>query len=137
MAGAWIRYCYANRRPLPVVWRRLSSAGRRCCLAYWLERAERDPWAFCQLCDLSAAILDAGRRLPVPLRRFTSEVLRGKRTIPARWRSNVIRDLRVAALVRLAVEQGVSRRSACRTIGEALNLSPEAVESSCRRGESV
>ena len=126
------------RRPLPDMWRDLSEAGRVKALPYWINKAEHDPWAFRQLGDLAAVILDAGDRLPAPLSAFATEVLRGARERPKRWRSDPSRDARIAGMV-LAMHDlgGMSQRQACRIVGEALRMSPEAVESARRRGLAV
>ena len=134
---ATLRWDYGERRPLAETWADASAAARARALPYWLRKAERDPWAFRELLALAATLEESGTDKPEALRAFMLVYLRGEREPPKGWKSNPTRDARIAAGVHILTECGLSRRAACRLMAEELTLSPEAVESARRRGESV
>ena len=131
-APATVRFDWAMRFPL-------ESDPSPAKLAYWLERAGDDPWTHDDLLRAISGALDAGEDVPAPLARWALEVLTGRRSRsvqrgPAR---DPERDMRLAVMVDLMVEAGMSQREAFHRIGEAQCKSPQAIESARRRARCL
>ena len=96
-------------------------------LAYWLEKAETDPWAFEDLQAFAGALLDAGEPFPPVLDAWAREVAAGRLAKPARTgpRRDPLRDLAIATEHRCA---------SFRTIAERRNMSLTAVADAAKRG---
>ena len=140
--GAWTRYRYGNRTLFVDQWRDLSAPGRAAALRYWIGKAATDAWAHRQLCDLAAAILEAGETPPDNLLQFAAEVLRGNRAPPRRRgpKGDVYRDHRMLrTFVGMTDLLGMPQREAARFVGGRMRprLSPEAVLSAVRRARRV
>ena len=138
--GGWARRQYLFRAPFVEVWAQHSPVGRGAVLAYWIAKAAADPWAFAQLQALAAHLRDASEDVPAPLAEFVWQIGVGRATAPMRRgpKSDLRRDAAIAAAVLLLQEdEGLSLRKAAETVGNHMNLSPEAVLSARKRGWSV
>lgn len=124
--------------PFRRVWPDLGHAERPVALRFWIDHADHDAWAFDQLCDLGAALIESGMTPQPPLDSFLARVLRREISRPKATRSDARRDYRIALAVRfIQARKGVSQREACKTAGEIFRLSSEAIHHALRRGEGV
>ena len=134
---ATVRWDYGERVPLAQTWADSPAAARERALDYWIAKAARDPWAYGQLLDLAAQLVETGEDMPAALRSFMLAHLRGKSAPPKGWKSDPTQDVRIAALVHVMGQLGIAQREAFGIIGNALNLSPKTIESARRRGLGV
>ena len=131
-AGAYWQLRWALNLPLP------QEASDE-AIAYWIEKAEVDPWTFTDLQLHLHCLLDAEADPPPVLVEWGLEVAarRRKPSIRRGPKGDRKRDFLIAAAVRMADHfDDVSERAVMREIGKRLNLSYEAVASARRRGLS-
>ena len=138
----WHRVRFAQRAPLPDVWRATSAEFRPAVLEYWLAWSARDPWTFEQLRELAATLMRDGEELPDGLLSFAVEFLQGERAPPSRSgpRTDIHGDHRVLrTFVCMTELLGLSQREAARFIGERMRppLSVTGVLSAVRRARRV
>ena len=138
----WHRLRFAERTPLPEVWRATSGEFRPAVLEYWLAWSARDPWTFEQLRELAAALMRDGEELPSELLSFTVEFLQGERAPPSRSgpQTDFHRDHRAfRTFVCMTELLGLSQREAAQFIGERMRppLSVTGVLSAVRRARRV
>ena len=99
-------------------------------LAFWIAKAEADPWTFEDLQAFTGKLLDAGEPFPPALDAWAREVAAGRRTMPNRQtgeRTDPLRDLAVAT----AAENASARELAGR-----FNMSKSAVSKASKRGRA-
>lgn len=121
LAQWWaVRIPLARIAPTRRDWREGEAA-----LAFWIAKAETDPWAFEDLQAFAGVLLDAGEPFPPTLDAWAREVAAGRQTMPRKPKHDPLHDLAIATELRSA---------SVRTVAERRNMSASAVFDAGKRG---
>ena len=138
----YARYLWALQIPLTTAWERYSEGSnvhyRERALAYWIGQSESDEWAFDQLDTLRETMASRYESAPA-LDLWAREVADGQRKRPTRRGPKVkrSRDVRIATVVRLLSDNGMSERAVKRMLARALHKGEEGIESARGKGRAV